>query len=61
MDSRRRGMTVLAASLTLAVAVTVIGVVVGTSPQRMVFWMLSSLVILALGLWAYGCVTRAKR
>ena len=61
MDYRRRAMIVLAASLLLAVAVTVTGVMVGTSPQRMVLWMLASLIILALGMWAYGHLTRAKR
>jgi len=61
MDPRRRAMTVLAASLLLAVAVTVTGVLVGTSPQRMVLWMIASLVILALGMWAYGHLTREKR
>lgn len=51
----------LAASLFVAAALTVLGVVVGTAPQRMVLWMLGALIVLALGLWAYGHLTRQKR
>ncbi len=56
-----QGIIVLTASLVVAVALTVLGVAVGTSPQRMVLWMLGSLLILAVGLCAYGHLTQRKR
>ncbi|CAN5372449.1 hypothetical protein BH11ACT4_BH11ACT4_05060 [soil metagenome] len=60
MHNRRRAAFLLLGSLALAVALTVTGVLLGTSPQRMVVWMLGSLAILAVGLWAYGHFSRDR-
>jgi len=42
----------------VAIALIIVGMLLGTSPSRMVFWMLASLAAMAIGLFFYGRSSR---
>ena len=52
----RAGSIILVASLLVAGALVVVGVLLNTAPQQMVFWMVGALAAMAVGLWLYGRV-----